>query len=339
MPPRTSTPSTPMARAATDSPGPRNGWAPRLLQAGLLGLGALIGGGLLGLVWPRMDLGSADAERQLGDLANPPNRSVTVLLIGLDSDRIGDPSNQAAPPGPANADALVLLRVNPGGPLQVLSVPPSLAVQLPNQPRPQPLGSLFRIGGAALTAGVVRELVELPTPQPDRYVVMGRGALRALVDGLGSVEANPRRTMQYRDEAQNLSIDLQSGLQRLNGSQLEQLARWRDPNRPVSSRLDNHQEVMRSLHQELTVSQRQLSIADLVNDLLPLVRSNLSTSEMLSLLLVALQPGSSIQFTNLPLEPPRPSPVIKASGLRERAFTLPLDFWSQPRGNRAESAP
>ena len=88
---------------------------------------------------------------------------------------------------------------------------------------------------------MVRELVELPTPQPDRYVVMGRGALRALVDGLGSVEANPRRTMQYRDEAQNLSIDLQSGLQRLNGSQLEHLARWRDPNRPVSSRLDNHQ--------------------------------------------------------------------------------------------------
>jgi LCP family protein required for cell wall assembly len=261
---------------------------------------------------------------------------VTLLLIGVDSDRLGDASNKAAPAGPANADTLMLLRVNPSGPVQVLQLPANVAVQLPGQQRPQALASLYRSGGPALVADAVRDLAGLPAGKPDRYLVMSRGSLRALVDGLGLVEVNPSRTMRYRDKSQNLTIDLQTGLQRLRANQVEQLVRWRDPERPLESRLANQEEVARGLQRELALSQPKLDLAELVAKLQGQVETNLSRTETLGLLVAALAPDRQLNFTTLPLEPPsdQASSSDKDPGqlgqLRERVETLPDLFWAEP---------
>lgn len=315
-------------------------WLPRcrqLLVAALALVGLVAGGSLLDLVWPRRDQGDLQAGGPtLQDLAKPPNRAVTLLLIGVDSDRLGDASNKAAPAGPANADTLMLLRVNPSGPVQVLQLPANVAVQVPGQQRPQALASLYRSGGPALVADAVRDLAGLPAGRPDRYLVMSRGSLRALVDGLGLVEVNPSRTMRYRDKSQNLTIDLQTGLQRLRANQVEQLVRWRDPERPLESRLANQEEVARGLQRELALSQPKLDLAELVAKLQGQVETNLSRTETLGLLVAALAPDRQLNFTTLPLEPPsdQASGSDKDPGqlgqLRERVETLPDLFWAEP---------
>ena len=307
----------------------------QLLVAALAALGVVGGTTLLDLVWPRFDQGSAESGRSLHDLAKPPNRAVTVLLIGVDADQLNAASNKAAPAGPANADTLLLLRVNPSGPLQVLQVPVNLAVQLPGQQRPQALAALYRSGGPALLADAVRDLTRLPPGKPDRYVVMGRGSLRALVDELGLVEVSPGRTMRYRDKSQDLTIDLQSGLQRLDGKQLEHLVRWRDPENPLDSRLANQEEVARGLQRELTLIQPQLDLGALVARMQGKVETNLSRTETLGLLVSALEPDRELLFTTLPLEPPRPRSEGKpgpSSPLRERVANLPDPFWPEPTG-------
>jgi hypothetical protein len=87
---------------------------------------------LLGLVWPLKDRATPPRQEiTAATLAEKPQRPITVLVIGIDADRIGDSVNGAAPRGPANSDALLLVRVNPKGPLQVLNLPPELAVNLP----------------------------------------------------------------------------------------------------------------------------------------------------------------------------------------------------------------
>lgn len=48
-----------------------------------------------------------------------------------------------------------------------------------------------------------------------------------IVDALGGVEVNVPTDMTYVDEAQNLTINLRAGLQRLNGAQAEGLVRFR----------------------------------------------------------------------------------------------------------------
>ncbi|MFN9694025.1 MAG: hypothetical protein ACK550_09590 [Synechococcaceae cyanobacterium] len=111
----------------------------------LVASGAIVALGLLGLVWPEQDPGlEAQSPASPASLGDVPRRPVTVLLIGSDSDQLKAKSNGAAPRGPANSDALVLLRVNPKGPIQVLNLPVELAVQLPGQKLPQALGSLYR---------------------------------------------------------------------------------------------------------------------------------------------------------------------------------------------------
>jgi anionic cell wall polymer biosynthesis LytR-Cps2A-Psr (LCP) family protein len=110
------------------------------------------------------------------------------------------------------------------------------------------------------------------------------------------------------------------------------LARWRDPKKAEESRLANLQEVARSLHRELGVRQSQLSLPNLVAALQGEVQTNLSRNETLSLLVTALQPDTSMQFTTLPLDPPRGTEgAAAASPLRERVRTLPDPFWIEPK--------
>ena len=175
-------------------------------------LGALAANTLLGIVWPRGDRAeTAELAVTPATLAEKPRRSITVLVIGSDADGINAGSNQAAPPGPANADALLLVRVNPKGPLQVLNLPVELAVQLPGDTAPVRLGSLFGKGGVALTADAVRELVGLDVPKPDRYLVLPRGGFRQIVNGVGGLEVSPPRTMKYTDKTLKYKVDLQAG--------------------------------------------------------------------------------------------------------------------------------
>jgi polyisoprenyl-teichoic acid--peptidoglycan teichoic acid transferase len=280
------------------------------------GLGVALGVSVLGLVWPRSDRSQEpQALGRVADLAKPPTRPVTVLVIGSDADRPGDASNGAAPLGPANSDALLLLRVQPGAPLQVLEIPIETAVQLPGQPRPQALGSLYRQGGVALVADAVRELTGLPSTQPDRYAVVPRGALRQLIAALGSIDLSPPQAMRYVDRRQNLRIDLQAGLQRLDGQQVEQLVRFRDPVAGEDGRRQQHQLLVRALLRELSQPGRLPLLAPLARQMLAETQSDLSEAELLSLLAAGLSQGDAVDVKALSLDPAQP----QHKGLRQLA--------------------
>ena len=275
--------------------------AVRLLAAGL---GVLAGVNLLGLVWPEPDRAVQPEELPTAaGLADVPSRPISVLLIGSDADRRGAVRNGAAPAGPANSDALVLVRVDPQGPLQVLSLPVEAAVQLPGDRRPVALGSLYRRGGPALVAGATAELVHLPKGQPDRYLVLPRAALRQLVDDLGSLELAPDRTMRYRDKSQRFSIALEGGLQQLNGAQVEQLLRFRDADSGEEGRRERQAMTLESAVRQMGQHQQLQQLPDLLRRLQDQVDTNLTQSEALSLLAAALQQKAPIRFRSLPLTP------------------------------------
>ena len=303
----------------------------RLLAAGL---GLLGGTTLLGLVWPAGDRAvrqqdSASAAA-LGDL---PSRPITVLLIGSDADRRGAATNQAAPPGPANGDALMLVRVDPKGPLQVLSLPVETAVRLPGSKQPVALGSLYRRGGPALVAGAVAELVQLPQGQPDRYLVLPRGALRELVDGLGRVELAPDRSMRYQDKSQRYRIQLEGGLQVIDGRQMEQLLRFKDDQDGEARRRDRQQMAVDSLLRQMGQTQQLQQLPDLLARLQNQVDSNLTQSEALSLLAATLQQSSPVRFSTLPLKPPL-KPLLNPPGKPAAKGVEPLRQLDSNAGER-----
>lgn len=299
------------------------------VRLGVAAAGALLGLTTLALVWPRADRSlNQDSLASLAELAKPPTRPVTVLVIGTDADHPADPNNGAAPAGPANSDGLLLLRVQPDGPLQLLALPVEAAVQLPGQRRPQALGSLYRQGGVALVGDAVRELLRLPPGQPDRYLVIGRGAVRQLVDDLGQLDLSPPRAMHYSDRRQNLEIALQAGLQRLDGRQVEHLLRYRDPLDGEAGRRQQQQLVLRTLVRELAQPARLSVLASIARQVLADGNTNLSEAEVLSLLVAGLAQPDAISFSELPLLPDDP----RHHGLRELepGAALPADWPSSP---------
>ncbi|MBW4531464.1 MAG: LCP family protein [Aphanothece saxicola GSE-SYN-MK-01-06B] len=322
-------PAEPPGSATPTAPAPKGRLVTgRVLKSlGLTTAGAVVGMATLGLLWPMPDRALAPtADVGPASLAAPPARPITLLVIGSDAEKIGAPINKAAPVGPANADALLLVRINPEGPLQVLNLPTEVAVNLPGQKGPKRLGEAFRLGGVALTADAVRELVGLQPPAPDRYLVLSRGALRDLVNGLGGLELSPPRRMSYTDKTQKLTIDLQAGLQQLGGNKVEQLVRFRDPWLGDTGRRSNQQLVATSLRERMLQPERLAKLPFLVSQLQPKVETNLSPSETLSLLAAGLDGSQPVQFASLPLKPAEE----KHKGLRQLDPGATPPLWKEP---------
>ncbi len=178
------------------------------------------------------------------------------------------------------------------------------AVKLPGDRKPVALGSLYRRGGPALVADASAELLSLPKGEPERYLVLPRGALRQLVDDLGRIEVSPERSMRYQDRAQKYRIALDGGLQQLNGAQVEQLLRFRDKERGEEGRRDRQQMTLESLLRQMGQQRQLAQLPDLLRQLQDQVDTNLTQSEALSLLAAALQQSEPVRFRNLALRPP-----------------------------------
>jgi LCP family protein required for cell wall assembly len=210
----------------------------------------------------------------------------------------------------------------------VLNLPTELAVRLPGQKQPVALGSLYRRGGVALTADAVRELTGLQPPRPDRYVVMPRAALRQLINGIGGLEIDPPRTMRYEDKAQKLKIDLQGGLQRLGGAQVEQLVRYRDRWLGEADRRNNQQRFESALRDRLRQSEPLTALPGVLRQLEGQVQTNLTPLEALSLLAAGLDDRRPIAFASLPLDPPKPA----HGKLRQLSSKAPNPLWPEKQG-------
>ena len=268
----------------------------------LAGVGAT--GWALSTVWPEQDRvarGAPPSVDNPASLAPYPLEPVTVLLVGVDSDTLSAASNQAAPQGPANADALLLLRISSAEPLQLLQVPVELAVQLPGSQQPMALGGVWQQGGVALTVDALQEIIGLPEGVPQRYVVMPRNGLRTVVEALGEVEVTLNETYQRTDKAQGYTVNLQAGRQSLNGAQAEQLVRYRKDSQDHPNRRIRQQILLRTMISQVQSASGIGIIRGLLEDIAGQMDTNLSEAEMLGLAAALIASPSPATITQLPL--------------------------------------
>ena len=268
----------------------------------LAGVGAT--GWALSTVWPEQDRvarGAPPSVDNPASLAPYPLEPVTVLLVGVDSDTLSAASNQAAPQGPANADALLLLRISSAEPLQLLQVPVELAVQLPGSQQPMALGGVWQQGGVALTVDALQEIIGLPEGVPQRYVVMPRNGLRTVVEALGEVEVTLNQTYQRTDKAQSYTVNLQAGRQSLNGAQAEQLVSYRKDSQDHPNRRIRQQILLRAMISQVQSASGIGIIRGLLEDIAGQMDTNLSEAEMLGLAAALIASPSPATITQLPL--------------------------------------
>jgi len=112
--------------------------------------------------------------------------------------------------------------------------------------------------GIGFTVRQVEDLLGVRIPH---YMVVELDAFRIIVDGIGGVEFYVPFRMSYTDPYQDLFIDLQPGVQLLNGRQAEWLVRYRtadDGSNPWYTdlnRAQTQQEFIRAFANKMTTEQ------------------------------------------------------------------------------------
>ncbi|MGC1309293.1 MAG: LCP family protein [Phormidesmis sp.] len=207
------------------------------------------------------------------------SRPVNILIMGLDEAR----DVAGAKPGDlvGRTDTMLLIRVDPGEKVvNLMSIPRDTRVEIPGYGVDKINQANFE-GGAELAAQTVMH--NFDDVQIDRYVRISTEAFKEIVDLVGGIEVLVPKAMQYEDKTQGLVIDLQPGLQMLDGDQAEQFARFRQDSYGDIGRVQRQQILLKALRQRMTNPTILPKLPQIVRVLQTHIDTNLSLEEMLAL--------------------------------------------------------
>lgn len=223
-----------------------------------------------------------------------------ILVLGVDSG-LSEGSR---------SDSILLLSVDKrNGSVAILAIPRDTRTRIPGRSGYERINVAHAIGGPTLAVRTVESLLGVAI---DHYVRIDFAGFEALVDALGGVVIDVEKRMYYEDTAQGLKIDLQPGLQQLDGAKALQYVRYRadglgdvavvNPGTDeYAGRIERQLKFVRALIQQALSAKNVLNAPQLVDELRGVVASDLSVGEALSLLMAVKDvQASQIQTAVLP---------------------------------------
>ncbi|TVU54301.1 MAG: LytR family transcriptional regulator [Arthrospira sp. PLM2.Bin9] len=207
------------------------------------------------------------------------SRPVNILVMGIDPPLPNQEEDGAIFGG--RSDSMILVNFNPSDRhLNLLSIPRDTEVFIPGMG----VGKINEAnywGGASLATEVVADT--LNKVQINRYVRVSTGAFKELVNLLGGVEVFVPYPMSYRDNTQQLEIDLSPGWQTIDGDQADHFARFRSDAYGDIGRIQRQQALMEAIRERLQSPDVLRRIPQIIRVMLKYVDTNLDFEEMLTL--------------------------------------------------------
>ena len=192
-----------------------------------------------GAGWWRLQQLGLEPRRHLASIFAPPFEGRTranILILGVDSDS-----------APHRADTIMVAAVDLAQRrIGVISVPRDFRAAMPRHGE-QKVNAAYALGGVELTRETVEDLIGVPC---DYHIKVTVEQLARLIDALGGVELNVDKRMYYRDRAQRLVINLQPGVQRLNGDRAVGYVRYRHDAMGDLARIRRQHAFMRAVMRE-----------------------------------------------------------------------------------------
>ena len=137
-----------------------------------------------------------------------------VLVAGLDAVK-----------GVNRTDSILVAHVNLKDKfVTVVSIPRDMRVDIPGRRHKDKINAAYVHGGPELLVETVEELLGT---RVNYYAVFRLDAAKSVIDAMGGVDLDVEKRLRYRDRAQNLNIDLEMGMQHLDGDKAMQYARFR----------------------------------------------------------------------------------------------------------------
>lgn len=192
-------------------------------------------------------------------------RPTVVLVLGLDQ-RANEP---------ARADTIMLFSMHwETEELSVLSIPRDTRAAIPTR-GPEKVNHAHVYGGAALTKKTVEDLLGI---RIDRYMETNFVGFEKVVDILGGVELEVEKRMRYY--ASDVTIELDPGLQRLDGDKALQYVRFRADAAGDLGRVERQQKFVKSLIKEMYQLRTIFHIPRIMDQLAANFRTDMDFREM-----------------------------------------------------------
>jgi len=177
------------------------------------------------------------------------------------------------------SDTIMVLHINPEKKAAaIISIPRDTIVTIPGRGLDK-MNHAFAYGGAELARQTAEEFLRIRIPH---FVTVDLAGIEHLIDQLGGVMVDVEKRMYYVDYAGDLHIDLQPGLQKLNGKQAMGYLRFRHSDNDFA-RIGRQQKFLKSLAAELMKQENVLQAPNLFLSLLSCVATNLNSREILGL--------------------------------------------------------
>ncbi len=186
-----------------------------------------------------------------GDKPMVDTAKLSFLVLGLNDD--------------GEADHILMIRINKQlDRFMISSIPSNLRVQLD--------GGYQKLGHTALSRGVdfVREKVYALTAAESEYlIVFESDGFADFVDLFGGFEFQVPQAMRYADPARNLYIDLDAGVQHLNGAKAVQFLQYADyESEPEITRANNARALVLALFRGIMTTDNLMHASDVLGEIL-----------------------------------------------------------------------
>ncbi len=195
---------------------------------------------------------------------------MNILLVGADS------VDSDGSEGDARSDTIILASLDlKHETVSLLSIPRDTRVDIEGYKNKEKINHSYNYGGIDLLKQTVENLLLVPI---DYYVIVDFEGFKDIIDILGGVEINVDKRMYYR--TYDGLIDLQPGLQVLNGEQALAFVRFRHEVLGDVSRVQRQQEFLKAVFAEVMQVNSITKIPELTESISEMMVTDLSNTKL-----------------------------------------------------------
>lgn len=195
--------------------------------------------------------------------------TLTVLLLGCDM-REGESVGRS--------DTIMLAFVNvEKGAINLLSIPRDTRVELAEGRGTTKINHAFAYGGVPLIKKTIESFLDV---EIDRYVIVDFEGFAGVIDAFGGIDYEVEQRMYKPSE----DIDLQPGLQHLDGRHALAYVRWRGTPTADIGRIERQQKFMRAVLDQAVTAGSVFRAPQIINSINNSIKTDFSLKELNNLL-------------------------------------------------------
>ncbi len=158
--------------------------------------------------------------------------------------------------------------------VRVLSLPRDTRVAIPGHGT-QKLNHAFAFGGPQLMQATIEQYIGMPILY---YLVIDYDSFPALIDTMGGVEIDVKKKMRYVDRAGKLDINIQPGLQVMDGKTALHFVRFRKDALGDIGRVQRQQQFIKAMLKKLYDPRVVVKIPELTTQMMKILKTDMSAT-------------------------------------------------------------